>query len=72
MSCFLADVQSRVAILEEVSACSTEAEARARQAEEVRDGLTTSLNQLTADRDWMCDHGIAHVSIWCPRYRTYY
>ncbi|KAL9997286.1 hypothetical protein Hdeb2414_s0639g00927891 [Helianthus debilis subsp. tardiflorus] len=44
------EVQSRVTILEEVSARATEAEARARQAEEVRDGLTTSLNQVTTDR----------------------
>ncbi|KAJ0818765.1 hypothetical protein HanPI659440_Chr00c01g0706061 [Helianthus annuus] len=56
-----ADVQSRVTILEKVSARATEAEARARQAEEVRDGLTTSLNQLIADRDWMRNHGIAHI-----------
>ncbi|MFS7994070.1 hypothetical protein Hanom_Chr12g01101551 [Helianthus anomalus] len=56
-----AEVQSQVAILEEVSARATEAEAQARQAEEVRDGLTTSLNQLTADRVWMRDHDIAHI-----------
>ncbi|MFS8004180.1 hypothetical protein Hanom_Chr13g01222661 [Helianthus anomalus] len=67
-NCQQLEVQSRVAILEEVSAHAFEAEARARQAEEVRDGLTTSLNQLTANRDWMRDHGIAHISIWCPFY----
>ncbi|KAJ0946696.1 hypothetical protein HanRHA438_Chr01g0006821 [Helianthus annuus] len=38
-----AEVESRVTILEEVSSRATEAEARALQAEEVRDGLTTSL-----------------------------
>ncbi|MFS7994046.1 hypothetical protein Hanom_Chr12g01101271 [Helianthus anomalus] len=59
--CEQAEVQSQVAILEEVSARATEAEAQERQAEEVRDGLTTSLNQLTADRVWMCDQDIAHI-----------
>ncbi|KAJ0750167.1 hypothetical protein HanLR1_Chr05g0178781 [Helianthus annuus] len=39
-----AEVQNRVAILEEVSARATKAEARARQVEKVRNGLTTSLN----------------------------
>ncbi|KAJ0835094.1 hypothetical protein HanRHA438_Chr16g0751181 [Helianthus annuus] len=34
---------------------------RARHAEEARDGLTTSLNQLRADHDWMHDHGIGHI-----------
>ncbi|MFS7989729.1 hypothetical protein Hanom_Chr11g01050301 [Helianthus anomalus] len=56
-----AEVQSRVTILEEVSARATEVEAWARQAEEVRDGLTTSLNQVIADRAWMHEHGIAHI-----------
>ncbi|KAJ0576344.1 hypothetical protein HanOQP8_Chr05g0180411 [Helianthus annuus] len=56
-----AEVQSRVAILEEVTARVTDAETRARQAEEVKDGLTTSLNQLKANRDWMRDHGIGHI-----------
>ncbi|MFS7917890.1 hypothetical protein Hanom_Chr03g00194521 [Helianthus anomalus] len=32
------DVQSRAAILEELTACVTEVETRARQAEEARDG----------------------------------
>ncbi|MFS8027728.1 hypothetical protein Hanom_Chr16g01502141 [Helianthus anomalus] len=49
-------------VVEELkTARATEAEARARQAEEVRDGLTTSLNQLTTDHDYMRDHGIAHI-----------
>ncbi|KAJ0570157.1 hypothetical protein HanHA300_Chr05g0174921 [Helianthus annuus] len=39
-----AEVQNQVAILEEVSARATEAEACARQVEEVRNGLTASLN----------------------------
>ncbi|MFS7916693.1 hypothetical protein Hanom_Chr03g00180321 [Helianthus anomalus] len=56
-----ANVQSRAAILEEVTARVTEVEMRARQAEEARDGLTTSLNQVKADRDWMCDHDIGHI-----------
>ncbi|KAF5782811.1 hypothetical protein HanRHA438_Chr11g0513231 [Helianthus annuus] len=37
-----AEVQNRVTIIEEVSSRATEAEVRASQAEEVRDGLTTS------------------------------
>ncbi|KAF5792406.1 hypothetical protein HanRHA438_Chr09g0417651 [Helianthus annuus] len=56
-----ADVQSRVAILEEVTAHVTKVETWARRAEEARDRLTTSHNQLRADRDWMRDHGIGHI-----------
>ncbi|MFS8003374.1 hypothetical protein Hanom_Chr13g01213231 [Helianthus anomalus] len=54
------EVQDRVTILEEVTARASEAEARAREAAEIRDGLTTSLNQLKADRDWMRGHDIGH------------
>ncbi|XP_035837259.1 uncharacterized protein LOC118485114 [Helianthus annuus] len=63
-----AEVQSRVTILEEVISRATEAEARemqaeerARQVEEVRDGLTTSLGQVTADHAWMREHAIGHI-----------
>ncbi|KAJ0456967.1 hypothetical protein HanIR_Chr15g0768481 [Helianthus annuus] len=55
------EVQSRVGILEEVTARATESEARARQAEEARDGLTTSLAQVTWDHLWMREHGIGHI-----------
>ncbi|MFS7989086.1 hypothetical protein Hanom_Chr11g01042601 [Helianthus anomalus] len=44
-----------------VTARVTKVETRARQAEEARDGLTTSLNQVKADRDWMRDQGIGHI-----------
>ncbi|KAM0056798.1 hypothetical protein Hdeb2414_s0006g00222741 [Helianthus debilis subsp. tardiflorus] len=50
-----------VTTLEEVTAHVTEAEARARETAEARDSLTISLDQLKADRDWMCDHGIGHI-----------
>ncbi|MFS7948435.1 hypothetical protein Hanom_Chr06g00559971 [Helianthus anomalus] len=63
-----AEVQSRVTILEEVTFRATEAEAVARQAEEVRDGLTTSLGRVTEDHTWMRQRGIGHVSTRCPFY----
>ncbi|KAF5758657.1 hypothetical protein HanXRQr2_Chr16g0731751 [Helianthus annuus] len=44
-----------------VTARASEAEARAREVAEARDSLTTSLDQLKADRDWMHDHGIGHI-----------
>ncbi|KAJ0804757.1 hypothetical protein HanPI659440_Chr02g0041801 [Helianthus annuus] len=56
------EVQNRVTILEEVTACASEPEARVREAAEVRDGLITSLNRLKADRDWKRDHGIGHIT----------
>ncbi|KAM0016095.1 hypothetical protein Hdeb2414_s0031g00709141 [Helianthus debilis subsp. tardiflorus] len=48
-----AELKSRAGILEEATARATEAEVRARQAEEARDGLTTSLAQVTEDQLWM-------------------
>ncbi|KAM0071576.1 hypothetical protein Hdeb2414_s0001g00026791 [Helianthus debilis subsp. tardiflorus] len=48
-------------MLEEVTARATEAEARARDAAEARDSLVSSFDQLKADREWMCDHGIGHI-----------
>ncbi|KAM0006672.1 hypothetical protein Hdeb2414_s0008g00293101 [Helianthus debilis subsp. tardiflorus] len=56
----LVKVENRVTIIEEVSARATEAEVRAREAEEARDGLATSLSQVTADHLWMREHGIGH------------
>ncbi|KAM0036147.1 hypothetical protein Hdeb2414_s0014g00422861 [Helianthus debilis subsp. tardiflorus] len=44
-----------------VSSHATEAEAQARQAEEARDGLATSLSQVTTDHLWMGEHGIGHI-----------
>ncbi|KAM0040432.1 hypothetical protein Hdeb2414_s0012g00393821 [Helianthus debilis subsp. tardiflorus] len=55
------DFKNRVPILEEVTARTSEAEARAREVAEARDSLTTSLDQLKADRNWMRDHGIGHI-----------
>ncbi|KAJ0703749.1 hypothetical protein HanPI659440_Chr14g0554731 [Helianthus annuus] len=55
------EVQSRVTTLEEVSSRATEAEAWALQAEEVRDGLTTSLGLVTEGHEWMRLHSISHI-----------
>ncbi|XP_022032389.1 uncharacterized protein LOC110933477 [Helianthus annuus] len=55
------EVQNGVTIIEEVTASATEAEAPAREAAEARDSLVSSLDQLKAARDWMCDHGIEHI-----------
>ncbi|MFS7947794.1 hypothetical protein Hanom_Chr06g00552401 [Helianthus anomalus] len=55
------DLKNRVTILEEVTARPTKVKARAREATEARDSLTTSLNQLRIDRDWMRDHDIGHI-----------
>ncbi|MFS7893793.1 hypothetical protein Hanom_Chr00s001127g01674391 [Helianthus anomalus] len=60
-----AELKSRVSILEEVTSRATKAETRARQAEETRDGLTTSLAHVTDDHAWMRQHGIGHVSTLC-------
>ncbi|KAJ0715834.1 hypothetical protein HanPI659440_Chr13g0505961 [Helianthus annuus] len=56
-----AELKSRISILEEVTSHATEAETRARQAEEARDGLTTSLAQVTDDHAWMRQHDIRHI-----------
>ncbi|MFS7997887.1 hypothetical protein Hanom_Chr12g01147261 [Helianthus anomalus] len=55
------EVQNQVTIIEEVSARAIEAEARAREVEEAKDGLATSLSQVTADHLWMREHGIGHI-----------
>ncbi|KAJ0525740.1 hypothetical protein HanRHA438_Chr09g0395991 [Helianthus annuus] len=57
----VAEVQNRVTILEEVSSRATEAEAQANRAAEARDGLTTSLGQVTVDHAWMREHVIEHI-----------
>ncbi|MFS7964230.1 hypothetical protein Hanom_Chr08g00747741 [Helianthus anomalus] len=55
------EVQNRVTIIAEVSARATEAEVRAREAEETRDDLATSLSQVTVDHLWMREHDIGHI-----------
>ncbi|MFS7976777.1 hypothetical protein Hanom_Chr10g00896371 [Helianthus anomalus] len=55
------ELKSRVSILEEVTSHAIETEARARQAEETRDGLTTSLAQVTEDHAWIRQHGIGRI-----------
>ncbi|KAM0035356.1 hypothetical protein Hdeb2414_s0015g00445401 [Helianthus debilis subsp. tardiflorus] len=52
---------TREMILADVNLRVTEAEAQARPAEEDRDGLATSIAQLTSDRAWMRQFGIAHI-----------
>ncbi|MFS7900267.1 hypothetical protein Hanom_Chr00s103477g01804791 [Helianthus anomalus] len=54
-------MQNRVTITTEVTARTAEAKARAREATEARDCLTSSLEQLKVDRDWMRYHGIGHI-----------
>ncbi|MFS7904207.1 hypothetical protein Hanom_Chr01g00033341 [Helianthus anomalus] len=49
----LHELKTRESILRDVTSRATEAEARARQAEEDRYGLATSLAQVTSDRAWM-------------------
>ncbi|KAF5816477.1 hypothetical protein HanXRQr2_Chr03g0134711 [Helianthus annuus] len=56
-----AEVQTREAQLAEITTRVTVAEKRANEAVEARDGLTSSFNQLEADREWMRCHGIAHI-----------
>ncbi|XP_021985941.2 uncharacterized abhydrolase domain-containing protein DDB_G0269086-like [Helianthus annuus] len=54
-------LQNRVTILAKITARVAEAEAPAMEAAEARDSLTSSFEQLKADRDWMRDHGIGHI-----------
>ncbi|KAJ0591945.1 hypothetical protein HanHA300_Chr03g0079161 [Helianthus annuus] len=68
MNKFVEDLKNRVTILEDITARAAEAEAWAREAAEARDSLLSSLDQLKADRDWMRNHGIGHVSIRCLCY----
>ncbi|KAJ0599860.1 putative AH/BAR domain superfamily protein [Helianthus annuus] len=58
-----AEVQTREAKLADITARVTVAEERANEAVEARDALTSSFNQLEADREWMRSHGIAHTTI---------
>ncbi|KAJ0908583.1 hypothetical protein HanRHA438_Chr00c11g0848661 [Helianthus annuus] len=56
-----AELKNRDIILGEVTSRATETETRARQTEEERDGLATSLAQVNNDRAWMRQHGIGHI-----------
>ncbi|KAM0039345.1 hypothetical protein Hdeb2414_s0012g00381041 [Helianthus debilis subsp. tardiflorus] len=56
-----AELKTRESILGEVTSRATKAEMQARQAEENRYGLATSLAQVTNDHAWMRQHGIGHI-----------
>ncbi|KAJ0565624.1 hypothetical protein HanIR_Chr06g0264671 [Helianthus annuus] len=56
-----AEVQAREVAVTDLTARVTAAEERANVAVEARDALTSSFNQLEADREWMRRHGIAHI-----------
>ncbi|KAJ0808231.1 hypothetical protein HanPI659440_Chr01g0001161 [Helianthus annuus] len=56
-----AEVQTQEVKVADLSARVTVAEERANAAVEARDALTSSFNQLEADREWMRSHGIAHI-----------
>ncbi|KAJ0868487.1 hypothetical protein HanRHA438_Chr12g0575151 [Helianthus annuus] len=56
-----AEVQAREVAVSDLTARATAAEERANVAVEARDALTSSFNQLEADREWMRSHGIARI-----------
>ncbi|KAJ0491470.1 hypothetical protein HanIR_Chr12g0564131 [Helianthus annuus] len=56
-----AEVQTREVAVTDLTARMTAAEERANAAVEARDALTSSFNQLEADREWMRSHGIARI-----------
>ncbi|KAJ0534701.1 hypothetical protein HanIR_Chr09g0422651 [Helianthus annuus] len=56
-----AEVQTREVAVTDLTARMTAAEERANVAVEARDALTSSFNQLEADREWMRSHGIARI-----------
>uniref|UniRef100_A0A251ULS7 Uncharacterized protein n=1 Tax=Helianthus annuus TaxID=4232 RepID=A0A251ULS7_HELAN len=56
-----AEVQAREVAVTDLTARVTAAEERANAAVEARDGLTSSFNQLEADREWMRSHDIARI-----------
>ncbi|KAF5781413.1 hypothetical protein HanXRQr2_Chr11g0483331 [Helianthus annuus] len=55
------EVQTREVAVTDLTARVTVAEERANAAVEARDALTSSFNQLEADREWMRCHGIARI-----------
>ncbi|KAF5753894.1 hypothetical protein HanXRQr2_Chr17g0785211 [Helianthus annuus] len=56
-----AEVQAREVAVTDLTARVTAVEERANAAVEARDALTSSFNQLEADREWMRSHGIARI-----------
>uniref|UniRef100_A0A251RPK7 Uncharacterized protein n=1 Tax=Helianthus annuus TaxID=4232 RepID=A0A251RPK7_HELAN len=56
-----AEVQTQEVKVADLMARMTVAEERANATVEARDALTSSFNQLEADREWMRSHGIAHI-----------
>ncbi|KAF5782894.1 hypothetical protein HanXRQr2_Chr11g0501641 [Helianthus annuus] len=61
-----AEVQTREVAVTDLTARMTAAEERANVAVEARDALTSSFNQLEADREWMRSHGIARAIMDAP------
>ncbi|KAJ0854338.1 hypothetical protein HanRHA438_Chr14g0661521 [Helianthus annuus] len=57
----VASLQTREVAVTDLTARMTAAEERANAAVEARDALTSSFNQLEADREWMRSHGIARI-----------
>ncbi|KAM0029406.1 hypothetical protein Hdeb2414_s0018g00525321 [Helianthus debilis subsp. tardiflorus] len=55
------EVQTREVAVTDLTARVTVAEERANAAVEAKDALTSSFNQLEADREWMRCHGIARI-----------
>ncbi|KAJ0557074.1 hypothetical protein HanIR_Chr07g0321011 [Helianthus annuus] len=56
-----AEVQTREVAVTDLTARMAAAEERANVAVEARDALTSSFNQLEADREWMRRHGIVNI-----------
>ncbi|KAM0057339.1 hypothetical protein Hdeb2414_s0005g00157051 [Helianthus debilis subsp. tardiflorus] len=56
-----AEVQTREVANTDLTSRVTVAEERANAAVEAKDALTSSFNQLEADREWMRCHGIARI-----------
>ncbi|KAJ0725279.1 hypothetical protein HanPI659440_Chr12g0456921 [Helianthus annuus] len=65
-----AEVQTREVAVTDLTARMTAAEERANAAIEARDALTSSFNQLEADREWMRSHGIARAIMDAPETAT--
>ncbi|KAJ0610207.1 putative AH/BAR domain superfamily protein [Helianthus annuus] len=61
VSSLQAEVQTQEVKVADLTARVTVAEERANMAIEARDALTSSFNQLEADRQWMRSHSIAHI-----------
>ncbi|KAJ0648863.1 hypothetical protein HanLR1_Chr15g0577641 [Helianthus annuus] len=57
----VASLQTQEVAVTDLTARVTAAEERANTAVEARDALTSSFNQLEADREWMRSHGIVRI-----------